>query len=63
MRAWLRPVGDLQTPQERRNARSQFIHLVGRLKKLAVAVLTALSNRDDAARRAGAALQMVTRDE
>jgi hypothetical protein len=30
---------------------------------LAVAVLTALSNRDDAARRAGAALQMVTRDE
>jgi hypothetical protein len=63
MRVWLRPVNDLQGSDERRSGRREFIHLVARLKKLAVAVLTALSNRDDAAHRAGAALQMVTRDE
>jgi hypothetical protein len=63
MRVWLRPVGDPQGSHERRSARWQFIHPVVRLKKLAVAVLTALSHRDDAERRAGAALQMVTRDE
>jgi hypothetical protein len=35
MRVWLRPVGDLQGPHERRNARRQFIHLVAGSSEIA----------------------------